>query len=458
MPATRATTLQQRQEMARLAAEDMTLPAIATDLKVSVWTARKWTRRAQHGGLTALVSVLGRPPTGPLAACQPLVRYVALRLKRQHPKWGAAYVVKKMKEHPALQGQALPEATSLWRYWRSFGDRLFPKRPRPEPKPAPAVAAHEQWQLDFKESVPVPGVGPTTFTQARDAFGRATVLHRVHPAEQAEQRIVKPTGAQVQADCRIAFRQWGLPDAIQTDRASLFVDADPTPFPTPLTLWWVGLGITPRLIPRRQPQANGSVERSHRTLVERTLDGQIFAGAAQLQQQVDADWHELNCECPSRARGCQGQPPVRAHPELLVPRREYRPEWEADLFDLTRVDCYLTTFTWLRTVSASGQVMLGGERYGLGVAWAKQAVSIRFDPDARTLVFTQIRPLGKAAQSVPELTAVARPAQGLSREDLIGIAQAVEDLPGRQLSFPWSMFAPQQPLPEARLSAMPAGA
>ena len=60
------------------------------------------------------------------------------------------------------------------------------------------------------------------------------------------------------------------------------------------------------------------------------------------------------------------QPPLVAHPELLVPRRPYRPEWELDLFDLRRVDNYLATQTWIRKASEVGQVSLGGQRYGLG--------------------------------------------------------------------------------------------
>jgi len=201
-----------------------------------------------------------------------------------------------------LHDKKLPDATTVWRYWRSFGDRLCKQRQPIEDKLPLAGVAHGVCQLDAKESVPVPGVGATTFNQARDEFGRLTVLHRIHPADKPDQRIVKLTCAQVQQDCRIAFTQWGLPHAIQTDRASIFVDADPTPFPTPLTLWWVGLGIEHRLRERHTPKRNGSVERSHRTLNERTLIGQQFSSAAALQDQVDVDWHELNAECPSRAR------------------------------------------------------------------------------------------------------------------------------------------------------------
>jgi len=442
MPATRATTIQQRQAIAALRSQGHSYQAVAQQLGLSFWTVRKWARQAKQGGLAALVSVMGRPATGPMAEMDPRVRYVALRLKRQHPTWGAAYILKKMSERPSLRGLGLPDATSLWRYWRRFGERLWPKRRPAEAKFPPAGVAHGVWQMDAKESVPVAGVGVVTIHQARDEFGRATVMHRVHPAPAPAQRVVKLTTEQVQQDCRLAFSQWGLPAAIQTDRASIFLDKDPTPYPTRLTLWWLGLGIEHRLIPRHTPKRNGTVERSHRTLDERTLRDREFDGAADLQHQVDADWHELNAECPSRAKGCHGQPPLVAHPDLLTPRRPYQPEWEAALFDLTRVDAYLSQHSWVRVVSQVGQVSLGGYCYGLGVAWARQTITIHFEPSAHQFVFTQIRPERKRDAHLPELAPIQLPAQGLSVEDLTGLPVALTQLPTRQLMLPLLMCAP----------------
>jgi len=421
MPGTRGTTVQQRQKMAHRVDQGESYRTVAHHFQVSYWTARKWARRARQGGLENLITQPGRPARGAMAAYDFRVRYVALRLKRQHPTWGAAYVLKKMRHYPALKHQKLPSATTLWRYWSRFGDRLISPRQPATPKLLPAGIAHGVWQMDAKESVPVAGVGVVTINQARDEYGRATVLHQIHPATQEDQHTVKLTREQVQQDCRVAFTQWGLPDAIQTDRAPIFVDADPTPFPTPLSLWWVGLGIVHRLIPRHCPQRNGSVERSHRTLNERTLVGQHFADAAALQQPIEADWAELNGECPSRARGCQGQPPLVAHPELLIPRRPYHPQREPALFDLKRVDAYLATQTWLRTVSSVGQVTLGGYRYGVGIAWAHQTVSIRFDPQDRHFVFTCLKPPTRRGPDLPELSAVRRDAQGVTVEELTGL-------------------------------------
>jgi hypothetical protein len=267
-------------------------------------------------------------------------------------------------------------------------------------------------------------------------------MHRVHPASEPEQRVVKLTTEQVQQDCRLAFSQWGLPDAIQTDRAPIFRDKDPTPYPTRLALWWVGLGIEPRLIPRHTPKRNGTVERSHRTLDERTLSHQQFNGVDHLQRQIDADWDELNAECPSRAKGCGGQPPLVAHPELLIPRRPYQPEEEAALFDLSRVEAYLAPQSWLRLVSQVGQVSLGGYRYGLGLAWAGQIVTIQFEPAGHQFVFTQVRPHKNRGLPQLEQEPIRLAAQGLSIAELTGLPLALTELPTRQLRLPLLMYDP----------------
>jgi len=327
-------------------------------------------------------------------------------------------------------------------------------RPRPEARPSDSPVVHGVWQLDFKESVPVPGVGTTTITHARDLVGRATVCHRVHAARRAGQRILKLTTQQVQADCRIAFTQWGLPDAIRTDRASIFRDDDPSPFPTRLVLWWVGLGIEPQRIRRGVPEDNGGVERAHRTAAERTLNGQTFDGPAELQWQLDADWHELNYECPSRAHDCHGQPPVVAHPQLLRPRREYRPEWEGRLFDLARVEAYLASQgSWLRTVSGRGQVTLASQWYVVGMAWRHQTVSIRYDLSQHDFLFTLVTPQNGPLPKHPAPR--HHLARGLSPAGLMGPIDLALQQPARQLSLPWDLpLHPPDPA-VARLSATP---
>ena len=89
MPATQATSIAQRCEMMRLEEEGHPYATVAKRMGISFWTVRKWIRQGKRSGTEKLASCYGRPPTGPLAGFDPIVRYVCLRLKRQYPKWGA---------------------------------------------------------------------------------------------------------------------------------------------------------------------------------------------------------------------------------------------------------------------------------------------------------------------------------------------------------------------------------
>lgn len=442
MPATQATTIEQRREMLLLTEEGQTYAAVAEQVGVSFWTARKWIRLGKRCGKENLASCYGRPETGALSNFDPLIRYVVLQLKQQYPKWGAEYVLKKLGERPSLRGKKLPGEKTIWRYWRSFGDRLFAKRDPPKSEISPSEIPHGVWQMDAKESMKIPGVGVVSFNQARDEFGRVTVMHRVHVEPDSTREKAPMTSEMAFQDCRVAFTQWGMPEAIQTDRDTIYVDSGQSPFPNRIVLWWVGLGIEHRLIPRRTPKRNGTVERSHRTLKERTLENQKFESAEALQKQVDADWYELNYECPSRARGCNERPPLEAHPEMLTPQRPYRPEWELELFDLKLVDAYLADFTWTRTCTSVGQLRMRKVRYSLGQAWAYQQVSIVFDSECRQFVFAQIRSETRKGKSQPKLDPVRRDPKNLSVEDITGLSEALEDLPFRQLMFPLLLCHP----------------
>lgn len=439
MPARQATTIVQRQEMLRLVEKGYTYAEVAEQVGVSFWTARKWIRIGKKCGVEQLASCYGRPRAGPLAGFAPQIKYKVLRLKKKHPGWGAEYVLKKLREDQEMKGKKLPSAMTIWRYWRSFGVRLFSKRDPSKSELKSSEIPHGVWQMDAKESMHIPGVGLVSFNQARDEYGRVTVLHRVHAEGECGRQMARMTGAAAFRDCRIAFTEWGLPAAIQTDRDTIYVDSGPSPFPNRIVLWWVGLGIEHRLIPRRTPKRNGTVERSHRTLKERTLENQEFESAAELQKRVDADWRELNQECPSRAKGCQGKPPLVAHPELLTTERPYRPEWERELFDLQRVDAYLAEFTWLRTCTSAGQIRVRKMRYTLGTAWAHQEVSVTFDPEQRQFVFTQIRAQTRKGKEQPQLEPVRREAKNLSVEDITGVSRELQELPTRQLMFPFAI-------------------
>lgn len=143
MPGRQATTLAQRREMLRLVEEaGYTYAAVAAQVGISFWSARKWIRRGKRYGVGNLGSCYGRPAKGHLGEADPIMRYKVLRLKKQHPKWGAAYVRKKLGKEPRWRDQVIPSPSSIGRYWRSFGERLFPKRDPPTSEISPSERPH----------------------------------------------------------------------------------------------------------------------------------------------------------------------------------------------------------------------------------------------------------------------------------------------------------------------------
>lgn len=414
MPATRWTTVQQRREIVRMREAGASIRVIAGAMQLSAGTVHKWVQRGSSGDLQQLASQLGRPRRGPLAGFDPAVREAVVRLKRKNPGWGAARLARKLSAEPQLAGQPLPSGTTIWRFWCSQAEPAARHRRSATPAPPPVQAENERWQFDAIESVEVTGLGYVTIAQARDPIGRCTMLSTAFVGQPGK-RTVKLTFAQVQEACRLGFARWGLPDALQTDHASIFIDTDPEAFPTYFQLWLVALLIRHDLIPWHRPTANGGVERAHRTTKECSLAGHSFASLEELQRQLAQDWEEANTIAPSRAATCAGRPPLVAHPNLRQPHRSYTPDDEATLFDMKRVDAYLASCTWLRTVNSNGVVSLGNQRYSLGRAWAHRTVSARFQPEDRSLLFTCLPPVPPAGPATKALSA-----HGLTKEDIMG--------------------------------------
>ena len=139
-----------------------TLSAIAEDLGLNRYTVRHWWRAFRDGGWVALEPKRKGPPlVGPLGRFDPLVKYVALRLKREHPAWGPEILRLHLRRRPSIQELELPKNTALWSYFHQFGSRLLlPRRlssKRPTCTIVRAVQPHQCWQMDFKGDEVVQG-------------------------------------------------------------------------------------------------------------------------------------------------------------------------------------------------------------------------------------------------------------------------------------------------------------
>lgn len=403
---------------------------IAENEKVSKECVRYWCRRQRDGGTCQ--SQYSRASIGCLQRLDPKVRFSVLRLRLEHPRWGPNRILMRMKKRFSLRGLRLPSESSIGRYlhqWERFRRRRQFEVPRERVQQAARV--HQRWQIDFKVDILLKDGSLVNLCTLRDPVGEACLGAFVFPAGRRKpgKRV---TLEQLRSALRICFARWNtLPEEIQTDNEALFVGAAWDPFPSRFTLWLQGLGIAHLLIRSGRPTDNAEVERCHRTINEYAIIGNEDSDLAGLQAILDEAVEELCFLLPSRAEGCQGLPPIQAHPELLQPRHTFQPEHELALFDLRAMDAYLAKFTWQRKVGKTGQITLSGahEYYSVGRAYARQQVLVRFDPVDRHYVFF--------LPADPETEIGRRPARNLDLADLTGIATWPVGLGVQQLFLPF---------------------
>ena len=230
----------------------------------------------------------------------------------------------------------------------------------------------------------------------------------------------KVSEAQVRQTLRLAFQVSGLPEEVQTDGEPCLNPCPGDPFPSRFTLWLMGMGIAHLRSRPGVPTDDAEVERAHRTLYDFFLVDALQQDISrdELNRQLQNAVDQLNHCYPSRAHGCEAQPPFTAHPELSHPPRPFDPQYELAHFDLDRVDAYLAPLRFERKVGRTGQIKLGGReaRYCVGRKYIGQTVKVRFDPTQREFVAYQPNAEGQEHE-------IRRwPAKRLTAEDIIGIA------------------------------------
>jgi transposase InsO family protein len=334
-----------------------------------------------------------------------------------------------MEKDPALNSLRLPKPRTLAAFFREACPELLQQRKSRPKAPPRSTHVHALWEMDGKENVRLADGTIATVLDVREPFACCFLGAFAHEV-QTEKGWRKLNLREIQTDLRLVFAEFGLPVAIQTDRESVYGKPPEEQFPTLFTLWLVGLGITHQFKRPGQVTDQAHVERGHKTLFDWIEEPQPLANLMVLQSALDQARFVHNRILPSRAGDCQGRPPQDVHPEVRVPLRPYVPDAELALFDLKRVDQFLSRFAWPHRVSQVGQVTVGPHQYYVGVTYARQTVDVRFDPKDRYLAFHDAKD-GHLLRR--------QPIKGLTVASITGLnvpPPPSTDAP-IQLSFPW---------------------
>jgi transposase len=417
----------ERLKIEKLSKKGLTDQQIAEQLGFSIHTVRKWRRRLKRGGKEAVLSHMGRPKQGAMSRYPLGMRQELKRWGKRHPGWGALTLRTELSLGEAFRGRPLPSRATLARWLKQEGEvRLYEKHSQlPETTPHSVQACHEEWEMDARGYSRVPDLGLVSLIDINDVYSRVKVLS--YPCWMGKKRIEHyPSTEDYQLALRLAFTEWGLPKQLATDHDRVFYDeTSKSPFPTRFHLWLLALGVNLQFGRIGHPTDQGMTERSHQTWASQVLQGTTFECYQALWKALEQRKHFLNEHLPCRS--LKDIPPLQAHPQARTPRQPYRPEWESDLLDLSRVYTFLAQGQWFRKVSAVGTISIGRHIYHLGYDWRPDGYAeLTFDPS--TCEFACHTPSGKHTRL---------PAAWLTKEELMGELFQFQQIPF-QLALPFS--------------------
>ncbi len=291
-----------------------TMTELCTDYQISRKTGYKWIARHEASGRAGLADRSRRPHHNPRATAKELVEQL-IALRQRHPHWGAPKLLTvAARQRPAT---AWPKRTTICDLLKREG--LVTARRRMQRLAgaalplAPVTAPNQTWTIDFKGRF-LTGDGRYCYPLTlRDAFSRFVLRCDA---------LLGGTAAATRQRLERAFADYGVPERIRSDNGVPFASAGLGRL-SPLSVWWMRLGIAPERIAPGRPDQNGSHEPFHAVLKAETT--RPAAGDARAQQRRFVRFcREYNYERPHAALANDvpasiDQPSPRSLPTRLPP-------------------------------------------------------------------------------------------------------------------------------------------
>jgi len=417
------TDYQKRLEIGERSTRGESDQAIAQAMNLSIWTVRKWRRIYQVQGKSGLVTQMGRPCRGALSTYSPVLQVEVEQLRLRHPGWGAKTIQIELNNAGKGSCETIPSRSRIAAFLKEK------KLTRPyersggvkNPHRQGASQPHEEWQLDAQGRQPVDGLGQVCVINISD------VVSRLKTASYPYLGSLGMDCEDYQLVLRWAFLHYGLPQRISLDHDSVFHDnTSRSPFPTRLHQWLIALGIQVVFGRKGKPTDHGIIERTHQTLTRQAIQGQCWVTQKALWSGLDQRRDFLNARYPCRS--LNARPPLSAYPQAAHSGRNYRPEWEEDLLDLTPVYQLLATGRWFRYTNLHGEFWLGMQRYNAGRRCAKTIMEVTFDAEALEFIACQA-----GTENIRRF-----PAKALTKANLMGELSPILKMPSFQLALPFS--------------------
>ena len=329
------------------------MAALCREFDISRQTGHKFYKRYKDLGLEGLTD-RSRRPYRQANRLPERVESLIVRLRREHPSWGAPKIREKVKRlglgislpaistvHAVLDRHGLVSRGRRRHHYKAEGTRLSrPDRP------------NDLWCADYKGEFMLADhryCYPLTITDFSSRY-LLCCEGLQSTREQFAFSLFERT-----------FKEYGLPCVIRSDNGVPFASNSTFFGLSKLSVWWLRLGIAIERIKPAHPEQNGRHERMHLTLKKEATKP---AGKNFLQQQArfDAFTRVYNHERPHQALN------MRYPAELYSPSaRAYTglPALEYPFHDRTVI------------VTQCGRLCFGRRKINLSQVFAGQAVGVR---------------------------------------------------------------------------------
>lgn len=298
MPWRAVSVMDQRREFVQLAMlEGVNRRELCKRFGVSADTGYRWLARYVAGD-TALADYSRRPHSSP-KHCPPDLEAQVVAVRAAHPAWGARKIARCLQD----AGIDAPAISTVHEILRRQGRIQAPIGGAPATQRFEKEAPNLLWQMDFKGWVRLAGEARCHPLTIVDDHSRFAVCLAACANEQ---------GSTVQSQLEIAFRRYGLPDAVFVDNGGPWGDGSGARW-TRLGVWLLKLGVDVVHSRPYHPQSRGKNERFHRTLNEEVFRFELFRDLRQAQRGFDRWRVVYNFERPHEAL------------DFAVPASRYRP-------------------------------------------------------------------------------------------------------------------------------------
>lgn len=245
--------------------EEASMTELCEEYGISRKTGYKWLRRYEAVGPEGLRDLSRAPHRNPRAVDEVTVQLILDRRDAYEQEGPSKIRTALMRNHPE---RTWPAASTIGEILKDHGRIERRRRPRPRSWPSSSVtplstygSPNAAWSADFKGWFYTRDGYKCNPLTVEDAWSRFALGCFALGAR---------TGyLQVQPRLETLFREFGLPQAIRTDNGPPFGSVGLASL-SPLSVWFMQLGIHPDHTRPAKPQDNGRHERFHRTLKEAT--------------------------------------------------------------------------------------------------------------------------------------------------------------------------------------------